>query len=100
MTKITGKILSTLDDEIIETGEKFLDVTVGFFHDDEDEPRETRKLGFSPKKTKKEILAEIKKVVAEYATTLKNAGAQAEVDAENERIEELKADLDGEEVTA
>lgn len=97
--KITGKILGTKDGEIIKTGERFIDVTVGLFVDNEPEPRETRKFGYPTTMTKKEIVADIKKVVAEYTATLSRADEQAEVDAENDRVNDLINDLDGEEIT-
>lgn len=96
--KTIGKILETADDQIIKTGERFIDVTVGIFVDDEKEPRETRKLGYPVNTTKKAILADIKKVVAEYAGSASKADEQAEIDAENDQIEKLKADLEGEEI--
>lgn len=97
--KISGKILETTDGQIIKTGERFIDVKVGFFVDKEAVPRETRKLGFPITMSKAGILADIKKVVAEYSATLLKADEQAEIDAENDRVNELVADLAGEEIT-
>jgi hypothetical protein len=97
--KITAKILSILPDQILAIKENFLDVTVGFYHDTEEEPRETRKYGFSTKSKKSEILVEVKKALSEYANSLKNAEAQAEVDAELDNVAMLQDELAGEEVT-
>lgn len=94
---LTAKIQSVEKSSIVQTGEEFLDVTIGLYEDEK--LVETRKLGYPVDTSKKEIMDEAKKILKTYKQEKTQMAEQKEVDAQNAKAQKTIDSLEGEEIS-
>lgn len=91
------KIQSVEKSSYVQTGEDFLDVTVGIY--DGKKLVDTRKYGYAIEATKEDILADLQKVVETYSLEQETKVEQAEVDARYAQADETIESLTGEKIS-
>ena len=91
------KIQSVEKSSYVQTGEDFLDVTVGIY--DGKKIVDTRKYGYAIEATKEDILADLQKVVETYSLEQETKVEQAEVDARYAQADETIESLTGEKIS-